>query len=118
MRHRQAAFARVGWGVLLAVWLPCALGAAPAPLPGPLELEDPIAPLTPVKPRTEAEQDHLDALAHFAAGRVAVQREDHATALREYQRAARLDPDADYVLREIVPLAFELNRPAIAVRYA
>lgn len=82
------------------------------------ELDDPVLPLAPKRPRTEAEQDHLDALAHFAAGRVAQQRDDGVEALRQYQRAARLDPRATAVLQEIVPLAFEMNRPAVAVRYA
>lgn len=105
---------------VVAAWLwlgsPCSV-AAPL-LPSASDLDDAAVPFIPVKPRTEAEQDHLDALAHYAAGRVAQQREDNAAALREYQRAARLDREATLVLREIVPLAFVLERPGVAVRYA
>lgn len=91
--------------------------SAPAPLPA-TPLEDPVVPLVPTHHRSEAEQDHLDALARYAAGRIAFQRGDNAAALKQYQRAVRLDPGATTVLQEIVPLAFELNRTGVAVRYA
>jgi tetratricopeptide (TPR) repeat protein len=80
-------------------------------------LEESTETLPPVA-RSEEEQDRLDALAHFGAGRMAQQRNDLVDALRSYQRAARLDPAATPVLREIVPLAFSLDRPGVAVRYA
>ncbi len=60
----------------------------------------------------------MQALALFAAGRVAEQKQDYQQALRCYERALRLDPDAVPALREIVPLAFNLDRQAEAVRYA
>ena len=102
----------------LAMWLaPLAAYSAPT-LPAASELDDTITPIAEPKPRSESAQDHLDALAHFAAGRMAQQREDNADALREYQRAARLDPNATLVLREISQLAFALERPGVAVRYA
>ena len=84
----------------------------------PLQLEETVTPLAPKQVRTQAEHDHLRALALFAAGRVAQQRGNDARALRLYERALRYDPDAVPVLREIVPLAFTLDRPAEAVRYA
>ncbi len=103
-----------------AAWLllPFVRATAAPEIPTATLIDDPVTVLTPVKPRSEAQQDHLDALAHYATGRVAQQREDNAAALREYQRAARLDPEATAVLREIVPLAFALERPSVAVRYA
>jgi tetratricopeptide (TPR) repeat protein len=95
-----------------------AFAAPDRPAVGQQFSDDLPEPLQPVRPRTEAEQDHLDALAHFAAGRVAQQREDYAVALRQMQRAARLDPQSAAALRDIVPLAFALERPGVAVRYA
>ena len=38
--------------------------------------------------------------------------------MRLYQRALRCDPNALPIIREIVPLAFNLDRPNEAVRYA
>jgi tetratricopeptide (TPR) repeat protein len=102
---------------LLSVSRAAIVWSAPVPITDST-LDDPVLPLVPKHSRSEAEQDHLDALARFAAGRVAHQRGDNAAALRQYQRAARLDPNATAVLREIVPLAFELNQPSVAVRYA
>ncbi len=80
--------------------------------------DDPVEPLVPLKPRTHEEQDHVQALALFAAARVAEQKQNYVEALRNYQRAFRFDPDALAALREIVPLAFNLDREAVGVRYA
>lgn len=85
---------------------------------GPVELDDVPAPLRQTVPRTEAERDRLDAVAMFAAGRMLEQRQELPQALRRYQRAFRLDPTAEPVLREIIPLAFGLGREEEAVRYA
>ena len=81
-------------------------------------LEDPLEPLTPKRPRSEAEQDRITALALYAHGRVLLQREDFAAALRRFQRAWRYDPDTVSVLTEIVPLAFKLGHNEEAARYA
>ena len=85
---------------------------------GPIELDDVVAPLVKSNPRSEAEQDRLNAVSMFAAGRMHEQRQELPEALRRYQRALRLDPTAEPVLREIVPLAFNLGREEEAVRYA
>jgi tetratricopeptide (TPR) repeat protein len=96
-------------------------------------LEDPIEPFQPATPRTAEEQDRLDAVALFAAGRMreqagleheqsgddAARDENYSAALRLYERALRHDPDALPILRHIIRLAIEkLNRPAEALRYA
>jgi tetratricopeptide (TPR) repeat protein len=60
----------------------------------------------------------VQAQALFAAARVAEQKQDYPRALRLFQRAWRLDGEATLALREIVPLAFNLERQAEAVRYA
>jgi tetratricopeptide (TPR) repeat protein len=91
--------------------------AAPAKPRGD-RFEDEPQPLVTEHPRTEEEQDRLDAAAKFAAGRTLEQREESAAALRLYERAARLDPRATPILRELVPLAYSLNRRAEALRYA
>ena len=83
-----------------------------------LQLDDPAEPFVPVRPRTGRQEDHVRALALFAAGRVAEQKQDYAEALRLYERAFRFDPNAVAALREIVPLAFNLNRQEEGVRYA
>lgn len=96
---------------------PEAQASAP-PADQPFELDDAPEPFVPLKPRTWHEKDHVRALALFAAGRVAEQKQDYESALRSYERAYRFDPDAVAALREIVPLAFNLDRQSEGVRYA
>ncbi len=84
---------------------------------GPLFLEDTPTLLQPEHPRTEAERDRVEAISLFAAGRMLQRQQKNAEALRLYQRALRCDPDAATVARAIVPLAFRLQRHAVAVRY-
>ncbi len=86
--------------------------------PGALDLDDPVEPLTPLKPRTGLEADRVEAEALFTAARVAEQKQDFASALRYYQRAYRRDPGSSAALREIPSLAFSLDQPAVAVRDA
>lgn len=95
-----------------------ATAAAWAAAPMSLQLDDVPAPLAPKQTRSQADKDRLEALALFAAGRMKEQVQDYAGALRLYQRALRHDPNALPVLEQIVPLAFNLNRPNEAVRYA
>lgn len=82
------------------------------------DLDDPVLPLEPKSKRTEADEDRLQALALFAEGRTLEQRNETAEALRKYERAFRYDPEGAAILRELIPLAFNLNRDAEAVRYA
>jgi len=72
----------------------------------------------PAKPRSEAEQDRVEALAMFSAARIRENRQDYAGALRLYQRALRCDPQSATIARAIVPLAVRLARHAEVVRYA
>jgi tetratricopeptide (TPR) repeat protein len=82
------------------------------------ELEDVPSPIEEASPRSAREQTHLDALSLYAAGRIEEQKDHLSDALRLYQRALRCDPEALPIIREIVPLAFNLERPNEAVRYA
>ncbi len=86
------------------------------PVAAPLDLDDPVEPLVPLRPRSEAEADRVRAHSLFSAGRMAEQKQDFAAALRLYQRALRYDSNSVPVLREIVPLAFSQDRAAEAVR--
>ena len=89
-----------------------------SPVPAPLILDDAPQPLTPPQPRTEAQRDHLEAIALFAAGRMHQRREEYADALRCYQRALRYDPQSSTIARAILPAAIRLKRYSEAVRYA
>jgi tetratricopeptide (TPR) repeat protein len=110
--------------LLLAGFLAALARGAPADEPQPaaagqsVQLDDPVEPFTPARPRSGRDADRVQALALFAAGRVAEQKQDFPRALRYYERAYRFDPQAVSALREIVPLAFSLDRQAEAVRYA
>src|SRR5947209_1145905 len=90
----------------------------PAPLLPAQQFDDRPERLIPAHPRTEFDEDRLEAAALFASGRLLEQRQDLPGALRRYQRAVRLDPKAVSILREIVPLAYGLNRRTEALRYA
>jgi tetratricopeptide (TPR) repeat protein len=108
---------------LLSVLEAATLLAAPAEtknlaLPPDSPFDDGVEPLTPLKPRTDDDKDHIQALALFAAARVAEQKQNYVEALKNYQRAFRFDPNATASLREIVPLAFNLEREEEGVRYA
>lgn len=98
--------------------------AVVAPLPGAApetsaaqQLEDTIEPLVPKTARTEEDEDRLTAAALFSAGRTLEQREKEAEALKRYLRALRYAPDAKPILREMLPLAFSLERRDVALRY-
>ncbi len=73
--------------------------------------------LVPKQPRTEADRDHLEAVALFATGRMHERREEYAAALRCYQRALRCDSQSSTVVRAIILLDRQLQRDAEAVRY-
>ncbi|MDZ4819179.1 MAG: tetratricopeptide repeat protein [Planctomycetota bacterium] len=81
------------------------------------DYDDP-AVLAEQTPRSEADQDRLHAVSLFAAARLAEQRQELPKALRGYQRAYRYDSKSLPTLREIIPLAFGLNREQEAIRYA
>ena len=84
----------------------------------PLDLEDKPALLKPAKPRSDADQDRIEALSMFSAARMLEEQEDYAGALRRYERAFRFDPDSLTVARAILPVAEKLGRHEEAIRYA
>ncbi|HEX4000110.1 MAG TPA: tetratricopeptide repeat protein [Pirellulales bacterium] len=83
-----------------------------------LPQEDRPQPFTPKHPRTDADENRVQAAALLATARTMEQRQEPVAALRLYQRAYRLDHNAVAALEEIVPLAFSLNRREESLRYA
>ncbi|MFW6169876.1 MAG: tetratricopeptide repeat protein [Planctomycetota bacterium] len=91
------------------------------------QFQDPPAVIQAGETLTETEDDHVEAMALFAHGRVLLQRarmrEGHeqrelfSTALGRFQRAWRFDPELVSVLTDIVPLVVQLERPFQATRY-
>jgi tetratricopeptide (TPR) repeat protein len=81
-------------------------------------LDDNPEPFVPRTTRTEKQQNRIEALSLFSLARMHEQNEENAEALRLYQRALRYDPESLPILREIIPLAFSLDRAAEGVRYA
>ncbi|WP_425618195.1 tetratricopeptide repeat protein [Anatilimnocola sp. NA78] len=89
------------------------LSKSDAPLPTDLP-----ETLQPAKARSEAEEDKLNAATNYAQSRLLQQKGKTLLALRHLQRAWRYDPEADFMLAEIVPLAFEAKQSEAAARYA
>jgi tetratricopeptide (TPR) repeat protein len=98
--------------------LQTAAGTDNAAAPRSDEFDDAAEPFVAAHQRSSRAEDRVKALALFAAGRVAEQKQEYPSALRCYERAFRFDPLAVPALREIVPLAFNLDRQAEAIRYA
>jgi tetratricopeptide (TPR) repeat protein len=73
-----------------------------------LDIDDTVEPFTPVRARSEAESDRIEALSLFAAARVDEQEDHTYQALRRYQRAARFDPSSQAARRQAVVLALRL----------
>src|SRR5262249_35047892 len=92
---------------------PClVLGAvllATAPLPG--QSVDKPARAEPIKTMTRQELDHREALKLY--GLAAFHEKNHRLleAVKTYEEAHRLDPDAAAPLRALVPLCLALDRP-------
>lgn len=89
-----------------------------APLPGIGELDDSTEPFVPKKAETEAERNRRQALSYYGAGMMYEQQGNRDEALKHYQRALRFDPNSPAVLRQIVEVAWALERHQEAIRYA
>ncbi|HEV3343244.1 MAG TPA: tetratricopeptide repeat protein [Pirellulales bacterium] len=81
---------------------------ASAPPDTTLDIDDTVEPFTPVRGRSEAESDRIEALSLFGAARVDEQEDRTYQALRRYQRAARFDPSSQAARRQAVVLALRL----------
>jgi tetratricopeptide (TPR) repeat protein len=115
-------FFLLGWAISYAVAAASGAPAAPSKKPAaaspPQIFEDVPQPMAARRPLTDAERDHLQALALFAVGRTHERREQYTDALRCYQRALRYDQQAAAVDWAIVRVAFHLKRYDEAARYA
>jgi tetratricopeptide (TPR) repeat protein len=85
---------------------------------GPLILDDRPEPLSPIKPKTEADRDRVEAKALFSAGRMHEQRNENTEALRCYERALRYDPKSSTTANAIIRVALGLQHYSEAARYA
>jgi tetratricopeptide (TPR) repeat protein len=94
-------------------YIPAASDAFPA-----VAEVDRLETLVPRTARSEAEQDQLDAIAHYSQARLHVKRGEREQALRHLERAWRCDPERTALLAEIVSLAFEMRHGDEAVRYS
>ena len=100
-------------------WLGCLAAVLIAAFQGRGQtLEDPPKIITVQDNLSESEDDHVEAAALFAHGRVLLQRRELADALRRFQRAWRFDQDLVSIMTEIVPLTVALKREDEATRYA
>ncbi len=123
MSHPRRLTALVAWAAVLPWGLAWADDEAPEEPRAEdrrsvLILEQPPEPLEPREAPTAEEADIQEARALFAVGRFHEQRGQQSEAIRYYQRALRHDPQSLDILRQIVPLAFELERMGEAIRYA
>lgn len=82
-----------------------------------LDAEDAPEPFVPLRPRTEDDENRLEAVSLFAAARVQEQEEHWYRALRLYERAVRYDPASQPARREAILLALRLGRFGEAARY-
>ncbi|MCA9212686.1 MAG: hypothetical protein KDB27_06465, partial [Planctomycetales bacterium] len=74
-------------------------------------------PYVPARGRTESDLDRVSAAASFAEGRLFYQRDQFGKALQKYQRAFRYSHAKEYLVEEIVPLAYRIGRYDEAFRY-
>ena len=96
----------------------------PTPVSRALQLQlgdDVSEPLIPVRPRTTPERQRIDALAHFMAAELYLQRGDAELlpkALRELELAIELDPESLDPYRLYIPTAVRLDQDDKAREYA
>lgn len=80
--------------------------------------DDQPEPFVPLKPKTDADRNRIEALSLFAAGRTEEERGNYPAALRMYQRALQFDPRSLPILKQVIEVARTLNRKAEYMRYA
>jgi tetratricopeptide (TPR) repeat protein len=80
------------------------------PLEAQVVLEDRPRPFVPLRPESKAQKDRREALKLYALGLLCERDDRLLEALRTYEKAAALDPDAAPVLRAQIPLYLALDR--------
>jgi tetratricopeptide (TPR) repeat protein len=107
---------RLRFALLFAVAVTAASSVSATPRD--LQLDDLPVPLISGNIRSEAAEDRLAALVHFAAGRTMQQRGDFAAACRHFARADRLDPVSRTARSALVACAIDRKQYSLAIRYA
>ncbi len=79
---------------------------------------NPSADVAAERQRSETAEDRSLSLALFGQGRMAFRHEDFAASLAAYQRAWFWNPTSKSILMDVPWLAFQLDRPQCAFRYA
>lgn len=95
-----------------------AAAAEARPKPAAIELEDRPELLVPKKTGTSSDDYKQRSLSYYAAGIMYEEQGNREEALRHYQKALRYDPEAIAVLRQIIDVAWSLERHQEAIRYA
>ncbi len=96
-----------GRTLLIACTMVMAAGGARAQAPF---AEDRPAPYVPLRPTTRQELDRRDSLKQYVLGLLLEHEDQLLEALKAFQEAARLDPDAPAVFKVQAPLLLTLGR--------
>jgi len=83
---------------------------AAAPLFAQVPAADKPAPAAPARPASRQDLDHTEALKRYGQGLVREKHSQLLAAIRCYEEAARLDPDAAAPLKALVPLYLGVDR--------
>lgn len=99
------------------------LGEAPSPAESAAGLtagpaDDPAAPAEPLRSRSGAADDAVQANAQFLAAHVLLRGGDPEAALEEFLAARKRSPDSSEILRAVVAVALELGREELAAEVA
>jgi tetratricopeptide (TPR) repeat protein len=90
-------------------------------IPAQQPADEPVLKLNPVRGRSDADQKRMDALAHFMAGELYLERGDAdlaTKALRELEQAIELNPNAIEPYRLYIPAAVRQGEEDNARKYA
>lgn len=80
--------------------------------------DDAAPPLKAVQGRSAEGQQGVEAMSWYLTGRLFESRNDRRRAFDAYQRAVQLNEKGAAIYRQLVPLAFELDKPEQAIEYA
>lgn len=82
------------------------------------ELDEPLTPLVPKKPRTQAEVDAVDAAAWLATGQLLENRSELEKAHEAYKKGLAKSPNSLMLVRKLMTLSLALNKPEEGIEYA
>ncbi|MFN0198237.1 MAG: tetratricopeptide repeat protein [Planctomycetaceae bacterium] len=87
-------------------------------LPPLQDADDVTEPLNPKNPPKPEDAQRVSSAAWYMAGRLLESRNDFNGALAAYKKAVEMNPRAIEAYRSLIPLAYSLNQPADALKYA